>query len=149
MGHESLGIVEEVGNNVIDFSIGDYVVATVRRSDDCIKCRNGESDMCLKGNSKERGIKGLHEFMSEYYKEKPEYLIKIPDKHKEVGVLLEPLSIVEKGILQMFEIQRRFVWKPRKALIVGAGIIGLFATLLRTQGLDVYTLATREKDGLK
>jgi len=60
-----------------------------------------------------------------------------------VGVLLEPMTVVEKGIYQAYEIQRRLkVWRPRKAAVMGAGTIGLLATLvLRLRGLDVTTFA--------
>ena len=52
------------------------------------------------------------------------------------GVLLEPLSVAEKGLHQAIEIQRRLrVWQPRCAAAMGAGTIGLLATLvLRLRG---------------
>jgi threonine dehydrogenase-like Zn-dependent dehydrogenase len=52
---------------------------------------------------------------------------------------LEPLTVVEKGIAQAFEIQRRLrVWRPRRAAVMGAGTIGLLAALvLRLRGLEV------------
>jgi len=64
-----------------------------------------------------------------------------------VGVLLEPTTVVEKGIYQAYEIQRRLkVWKPRKAAVMGAGTIGLLATLvLRLCGLDVTNFARSPK----
>jgi threonine dehydrogenase-like Zn-dependent dehydrogenase len=61
-------------------------------------------------------------------------------------VLLEPLSIVEKGIEQAYEIQRRLkVWRPVRAAVIGSGTLGLLATLvLRLRGLEVTTLARTE-----
>jgi threonine dehydrogenase-like Zn-dependent dehydrogenase len=61
----------------------------------------------------------------------------------DVGVLLEPMSVVEKGVAQAQEIQRRLrVWRPRIAAVLGAGTIGLLATLiLRTRGLEVPTFS--------
>jgi len=151
IGHESFGIVEDVGSEVGDLKKGDYVVSTVRRPcKECINCKNGESDMCLTGNYLERGIKGLHGFMADYYKEVSEFLVKVPERHRRAGVLLEPLSIVEKAILQSFEMQKRMFWEPKNALILGAGPIGLLATMvLRNKDLEVYTVATREKNSLK
>ena len=60
-----------------------------------------------------------------------------------LGVLLEPTTVVEKGIHQAYEIQRRLkVWRPRKAAVMGAGTIGLLATLvLRLSGLEVTTFS--------
>jgi threonine dehydrogenase-like Zn-dependent dehydrogenase len=87
----------------------------------------------------ERGINLRHGFLAEYYVDDPEYIVKVPPMLREVGVLLEPTTVVEKGIAQAFEIQRRLrVWRPRKAAVMGAGTIGLLAALvLRLRGLDV------------
>jgi glucose 1-dehydrogenase len=61
-------------------------------------------------------------------------------------VLLEPTSVAEKGIEQAYEIQRRLkVWRPERAAVVGAGTLGLLATLiLQLRGLEVTTLARTE-----
>jgi threonine dehydrogenase-like Zn-dependent dehydrogenase len=74
-------------------------------------------------------------------------LVKIPAGLKHVGVLLEPTTVVEKGIAQAYEIQRRLrVWRPRKAAVLGAGTIGLLATLaLRLRGLEVTTFGRNAK----
>jgi threonine dehydrogenase-like Zn-dependent dehydrogenase len=58
-------------------------------------------------------------------------------------VLLEPLSVAEKGIVEAYEIQRRLkIWQPRRAAVLGAGTIGLLATMvLRNRGLAVTTYA--------
>ena len=152
LGHESLGRVEETGSDVGGLEPGDLVVATVRRPcpENCMNCRNNESDMCLTGNFRERGIKGLHGFMAEYYKETPDNLVKIPEELCDVGVLLEPLSIVEKAVMQAFKIQERMRWKPRTALVLGAGPIGLLATfVLRDMGIDTYTVARSPVDSRK
>jgi len=62
-------------------------------------------------------------------------------------VLLEPMSVVEKGVTQAFEIQRRLrVWRPRRAAVMGAGTIGLLAALvLRLRGLEVVTFGKTPK----
>ena len=117
LGHESFGQVEEVGPQVRSIRPGDYVVATVRRPDNCINCQAGESDNCLQGDYLERGIKGLHGFLSEYYVEDEAYLVQVPRELRGVGVFLEPLSIVEKAVFQAFKIQERMVWQPRTAIV--------------------------------
>ncbi len=151
LGHESLGVVEAVGKNVLGLNPGTLVAATVRRPClDCHHCNSQESDMCLTGKFTERGIGGRHGFMSEYYKEQPSFLVEVPVELASVGVLLEPLSICEKAMAQLYMIQKRMSWKPRTALVTGAGVIGLFSTmLLRLQGLEVFTLATRSRDSRK
>ena len=147
IGHESLGQVEEVGPEVEKIRPGDLVVATVRRPDDCINCRAGESDNCLKGDYLERGIKGLHGFLAEYYVEDEAFLVKVPRELRNVGVLLEPQSIVEKAIFQTYKIQERMVWEPKTAVVTGAGTIGLLTTmLLRLKGLEVYAYSRGKED---
>lgn len=138
IGHESFGQVVAAGAGAAGVRPGDLVVATVRRPGGCVNCRAGESDMCLDGRYTERGIRGRHGYMAEYYVESPDYLVTVPDSHRPFAVLLEPLTIVEKGIVQSFEIQRRLRWEPLRALVLGAGTIGLFAAMvLRNMGLDV------------
>src|SRR5437016_9660117 len=143
LGHESFGVVEEVGARVTELMVGDYVVATVRRPGMSIYDRIGTSDMTTDDVYFERGISRRHGFLTEHYVEEPEFLVKMPQGLRDVGVLLEPTTVVEKGIAQAFEIQRRLrVWRPKKAAVIGAGTIGLLATLaLRLRGLDVTTFA--------
>src|SRR4029078_8303642 len=75
------------------------------------------------------------------------FIVKVPSGLKEAGVLLEPTTVAEKGVPQAYEIQRRLrLWKPRLAGVMGAGTIGLLATLiLRLRGLDVTTFALTPK----
>ena len=147
IGHESFGRVEAVGPNVTELRPGDYVVATVRRPGSSLYDRIGTYDMTTDDTYYERGINLRHGYLTEYYVDEPEYIVKVPDGLREVGVLLEPLTVVEKGIAQAYEIQRRLrVWRPRKAAVVGAGTIGLLASLvLRLRGLEVTTFGRTRK----
>jgi threonine dehydrogenase-like Zn-dependent dehydrogenase len=141
-----------MGQKVNGFQLGDLVVATVRRpcEEGCLNCRHGESDMCLTGHFKERGIDGLDGFLSAYYTEVPDFLVKVPDDLKEIAVLLEPFSIVEKGIFQTFKLQERMHWNPEKVLVLGAGSIGLLAALIcRLRGFTVFLLARKELEGIR
>src|SRR5881296_1320599 len=141
IGHEGFGQVEAVGPNVTEVKPGDYVVATVRRPGSSIYDLIGTNDMTTDDTYFERGINLRHGFMSQYYVDDAEFIVKIPQGLKEVGVLLEPTTVVEKGIAQAYEIQRRLrVWHPKRAAVMGAGTIGLLATLvLRLRGLQVTT----------
>src|SRR5205085_4692314 len=104
-------------------------------------------DMTTDDTYYERGINLRHGYLTESYVDDPEYIVKVPDGLKEVGVLLEPFSVVEKGIAQAYEIQRRLrVWRPRKAAVVGAGTVGLIAALaLRLRGLEVTVFGRTAK----
>jgi threonine dehydrogenase-like Zn-dependent dehydrogenase len=139
--HEGFGQIEAVGPAVTEFKPGDYVVATVRRPGGSIYDIIGTNDMTTEDTYYERGINLRHGFLTEYYVDDAEFIVQIPKGLKEVGVLLEPTTVVEKGIHQAYEIQRRLkVWRPRKAAVMGAGTIGLLATLvLRLRGLEVTT----------
>ncbi len=150
IGHEALTVVEAVGKGVDSFKPGDLVVSTVRRPDDCPNCRAGESDMCLKGDYTERGIKGAHGYMAQYYSEKPAFMVRIPPELRPFAVLLEPLSIVEKATFQAWKIQERMVWEPKRAVVLGAGPIGILGTiLLRLRGLEVHVYAKSPGDSLQ
>jgi threonine dehydrogenase-like Zn-dependent dehydrogenase len=147
IGHESFGQVEAVGPNVHEFEPGDYVVATVRRPGKSIYDAIGTYDMTTDDTYFERGINLRHGYLTEYYVDDPEYIVKIPKGLKKVGVLLEPTTVVEKGIAQAYEIQRRLrVWRPKRAAVLGAGTIGLLATMaLRLRGLEVFTFGRTKK----
>jgi threonine dehydrogenase-like Zn-dependent dehydrogenase len=143
IGHESFGRVVGVGPRVSEFAPGDYVVATVRRPGSSIYDQIGAYDLTTDETYFERGINLRHGYLTEYYVDDPEYIVRVPPALKNFGVLLEPLSIAEKGIEQAYEIQRRLkVWRPRRAAVIGAGTLGLLASLiLRLRGLEVTTLA--------
>ena len=140
IGHESFGVVEEVGPAVRELAPGDFVVARVRRAGQSLYDRLGMPDMTTDDEYFEHGISRVHGFLTEYYVEDPEYLIRIPEGLRDVAVLLEPTSIVEKGVAQAYEIQRRLkIWEPRKAAVLGTGTIGILASMaLRNRGLEVF-----------
>lgn len=147
IGHEGFGVVEEVGQNVHEVKKGDFVVATVRRPGASIYDLIGTSDMTTDETYFERGINLRHGFLSEFYVDDADFIVKIPRGLKDVGVLLEPMSVVQKGITQAYEIQRRLrVWKPISAAVTGAGTIGLLATLVfRLRGLEVVSFGKTPK----
>ncbi|HKQ96369.1 MAG TPA: glucose 1-dehydrogenase [Candidatus Polarisedimenticolia bacterium] len=150
LGHESFGRVEEVGPNVTELQRGDYVVATVRRPGTSLYDQIGLQDMTTDDAYFERGISALHGFLTEHYVDDADFIVKVPRGLKEVGVLLEPATVVAKGLSQALEIQRRLkVWRPRKAAIMGAGTIGLLATMMfRLRGMEVSVFARNPADTL-
>src|SRR5918911_5634302 len=147
VGHESFGQVEAVGPNVTELKPGDYVDATVRRPGHSIYDLIGTNDMTTDDTYYERGINLRHGYLAEYYVDDAEFIVKVPQGLKDVGVLLEPTTVVEKGIAQAYEIQRRLrVWHPKRAAVLGAGTIGLLAALvLRLRGVDVSVFGLARK----
>ncbi len=150
LGHENFGRVVEVGENVKDLSEGDLVVATVRRPcGDSIYDKIGQQDFTTDSEYFERGISRIHGYWAEFYAEDAEFLIKIPPKISEVAVLLEPISIIEKGLKQAEDIQRRLdIWQPKTAAVLGTGNVGLLTILaLRLRGLEVHGFGLQEPGG--
>ena len=150
IGHESLGEVQEAPAGS-GFAAGDLVVAIVRRPDPvpCPNCAVGEWDMCRNGRYTEWGIKEHHGYARERYRITPEFLVKVEPGLGDLGVLLEPTTVVAKAWDHVERIGNRAVWKPTKALVTGAGPIGLLAALIGVQrGLDVHVL-DQVTDGLK
>ena len=141
IGHECFGRVVEVGKNVVELKPGDYVVPTVRRPGTSFYDKIGQYDMTTDEVYFERGINLRHGYLTEYFVEDPEYVVKVPQGLRHVGVLLEPTSVIEKGIIQAYEAQRRLkIWRPKRAAVLGAGTIGLLAALsLRMRGLQVVS----------
>ncbi|HZR99024.1 MAG TPA: glucose 1-dehydrogenase [Chloroflexota bacterium] len=145
-GHENFGQVVAVGPNVpASLQPSTYVVATVRRPGSSLYDQIGLQDMTTDDVYYERGINLRHGYLAEYYVEDAQYLVPLPAALEPVGVLLEPLTVAEKGLNQAFEIQRRLkVWHPQRAAVLGSGTIGLLATLaLRLRGLDVVCYSLR------
>jgi threonine dehydrogenase-like Zn-dependent dehydrogenase len=151
LGHESFGIVEEVGPAVKHVKPGEYVTCTVRRPGGSIYDRIGRSDITSEEIYYERGINLLHGFLTEHYVEDAEFVVKMPVGLKHLHVLAEPMSCAAKAVQQAYEAQKRLqVWDPKIAFVTGAGQIGLLSTLaLRLRGLEVYTIARGRAPNLK
>jgi len=148
IGHESFGIVEEVGPQVRRVKPGDYVTATVRRPGSSIYDLIGTNDMTSEETYYERGINLRHGFLTEYFVDEEEYIVRVPRGLKHLHVLMEPMSCAAKAVHQAYEAQRRMkVWRPQRAFVMGVGQIGLLtALILRLRGIEVYCFA-RSKRG--
>ena len=150
LGHESLGRVLEAPANS-GLHAGDAVVGIVRQPDPvpCRFCAVGEWDMCANGRYTEHGIKELHGFARERYRIAAPFAVRVDAALGDLGVLLEPASVVAKAWEHVERIGHRARWDPRIALVTGAGPIGLLAALLaRQRGLEVHVL-DRVQEGPK
>jgi glucose 1-dehydrogenase len=152
MGHESIGEVIEVGPEVTALQPGDLAIPMVRRPCDhpeCIACRSGRQDFCYTGDYKERGIKQMHGFLTERIVDDARYMNPVPKPIRDVAVLIEPLTIAEKGLIQAREIQHRLPWNaPHRAVVLGAGPVGLLGAMaLQLAGFAVTVYSRgREPD---
>ena len=143
LGHESLAEVVDIGPEVTRVKPGDLVVTMVRRPcvhDHCQPCRGGRQDFCSTGDFHERGIGGLHGFMTEYVVDEERYMHVVPRALRDVAVLVEPLTIAEKALIQVEHVQQRLPWacafEPgarrqvcHRAVVIGAGPVGLLGAM--------------------
>ena len=154
IGHEALVQIEEVGSAVESLKAGDLVVPTVRRPclhPGCLACRSEHQDFCYTGDFTERGIKQAHGFMTEFVVDHERYMRLVPPNLKDVAVLVEPLTIAEKAMAQVFWLmQHRPPWIDPEtpgsergyglnALVLGVGPVGLLgAMVLVSAGFKTY-----------
>lgn len=151
IGHESIGRVLEAPDGA-GLAAGDLVVGIVRRPDPtpCPFCAIGEWDMCRTGTYTERGIKDRHGYASERYRIDPAFTVRVDPGLGDVGVLLEPTTVVAKAWDHIERIGRRSpAWSPQRVLVCGAGPIGLLAALLGVQRGHEVHVADRVTDGPK
>jgi threonine dehydrogenase-like Zn-dependent dehydrogenase len=139
LGHENLGRVADPGGS--QFASGDLVVGIVRRPDPvpCGACAVGEWDMCRNGQYTEHGIKGLHGFARDRWRGHADAMVQLDPGLADVGVLLEPTTIVAKAWEQIERIGSRAYFGARVVAVTGAGPVGLLAALLGVQhGYEVH-----------
>jgi threonine dehydrogenase-like Zn-dependent dehydrogenase len=156
IGHESLGEVIEIGAKVSRVKVGDLVVPMVRRPcphDYCTACRSSRQDFCFTGDFTERGIKQQHGFMAQFIVDDEKYMNPVPADLRDVAVLVEPLTIAEKGLAQVWQVQQRLPWgcplvpgkaqaHCHKAVVLGAGPVGLLGAMtLVNADFDTYVYA--------
>ena len=105
--------------------------------------------MCRNGKYTERGIKQLDGYASEQWTVEADYAVKLDARLADVGMLMEPTTVVAKAWEQVERVGARAWFEPETVLVTGAGPIGLLAALLgRQRGLDVHVLDQVTK-GLK
>ncbi|WP_422773092.1 glucose 1-dehydrogenase [Plantactinospora sp. WMMC1484] len=152
IGHESLGRVLDDPSGSL--SPGDLVAGIVRHPDPvpCANCAVGEWDMCRNGQYTEHGIKCLQGFARDRWRVSPKFAVRLDPSLAELGVLLEPTSVLAKAWEHIERIGARAAWEPKRVLVAGAGPIGLLASLLAAQrGYELHVLnrsANGEKPGL-
>jgi len=164
IGHESLAEVVETGPEVSGVRAGDLVVTMVRRPcphAHCLPCRGGQPAFCSTGDFRERGIKEAHGFMTEFVVDEARYMVPVPATLRDVAVLIEPLTIAEKALIQLWRIQERLPWQCphaaeegrghcHKALVLGAGPVGLLGALaLAAAGFETFVYSREPEDGPK
>jgi threonine dehydrogenase-like Zn-dependent dehydrogenase len=150
LGHELLGRVREAPGGS-GFETGDLVAGIVRRPDPepCPCCARGEWDMCRNGRYTERGIKARDGYGAEVVTLEQDFAIPVDPALGELGVLTEPASVLAKAWEQIERIRSRACAVHDRALITGAGPIGLLGALMSVQrGIETHVL-DRAEGGIK
>ena len=151
VGHEMFGQVTDTGSAVTRVKPGDYAVFTVRSGcGECACCLMNRADMCQTGKYRERGIRGLDGYQAEFAVDQEQYIVRVPNELEPAGVLMEPLSVVEKAIEESLRVQivrcpdaatTPDWFQGRRCLVAGLGPVGLLAAMvLRLRGGEVYGL---------
>ena len=161
LGHEAVCEVVGIGDQTDGIEVGDLVVPSVRRpclKPSCSACREGRQDFCYTGNFAERGIKNLHGFMANLIVEDGRFVTKVPASLRDVAVLIEPLTVAEKALAQIWQVQQRLPWacsidpeaktaQGCTALVLGAGPVGLLGAMaLAESGFHTFVYS-REPSG--
>jgi threonine dehydrogenase-like Zn-dependent dehydrogenase len=150
IGHESLGEVIEVGSGVSRVRVGDLVVPTVRRPcphASCLACRSDRQDFCFTGDFSERGIKGLDGYMTEFVVDDEKYMNVVPRALRDTAILVEPLTIAEKALIQVRQVQQRLPWGQagHRAVVLGAGPVGLLGAMALIQaGFETWVYSREQ-----
>ena len=147
LGHEALGEVVESSSDA--FEAGDLVVPIVRRACNppCPMCAIGRRDLCITGGYKERGIFGAHGYFTEFAVDDARDLVRVDRSVCERAVLIEPLSVVEKAVALALSLHQG---EPKRALVFGAGTIGLLAgAVLQLRGLAVDLVSVEPSTSLR
>ena len=150
IGHEAVGRVERVGSGVRSVSVGDVVVPTVRRGcRECPACLDGQADLCFTGRVRERGIVGLHGFLSERIVEREEHLIRVAGDLAQVAPLVESLTTPEKALRRIGNARAHLpAAELRRVLVTGSGPIALLGMMaLRLREIPTTLVARQPRGG--
>ncbi|KAJ5629349.1 hypothetical protein N7528_003006 [Penicillium herquei] len=144
LGHEFSGTVEEVGEEVTGFKVGDKVAVNPSLSDGtCGSCQMGRYNSCYSigfiGFSSKAGGLSDHIVLDK------KHVVLLPDSMPlDIGALVEPLSVAWHAV------SRCPVQKGDTALIVGAGPIGLaILQVLKAQGIEKILVVEVSKERVK
>ncbi len=123
MGHEASGAITQIGDNVVDWKIGDRVTfdSTVYCGH-CFFCRRGQINLC-----DNRTVLGVscddyrqHGAFAQYVAVPQHILYRLPE-----GISFEQAAMVEALSIAVHAVERTTVHLNDTAIVVGAGMIGL------------------------
>ena len=140
-GHEVVGIVEEIGNDVTKFKIGDRVGITPLMGSclDCQYCNDGKEYLCEKMEVTGESLKGGY---TEYITVSEDFATKVPENMK--PEYAAPLFCA--GITAYKAIKASEPKKNKKIAIFGIGGVGHMAIqFAKVEGCEVTGISRKEK----
>ena len=130
-GHEFSGLIEEIGEGVTDYKVGDRVVVQpIIYDSTCTACDEGLHNCCWKNGFV--GLSGWGGGLADHIVVPTSTLYHLPDNVPlEIGALVEPLAVGWHAV------KRSPFKKADAVLILGAGPIGICTILaLKAKGCD-------------
>jgi L-iditol 2-dehydrogenase len=147
MGHESAGVIAQVGPQVMGWRVGDRVTfdSTVYCGK-CYHCRRGEINLC-----DHRRVLGVscddyrqHGAFAEYVAVPQHILYSLPE-----GLTFEQAALVEPVSIAVHAVERTPVALNDTAVVVGTGMIGLLIVqVLKHAGCGQIIAIDRDQDRL-
>jgi len=139
LGHETSGVVVEVGKKVKGFSVGDRVAMEPGIAcGKCVQCKVGRYNLCLEVRF--FATPPVHGTLTRFVAHDASYCFKLPDNvSMEEGAMLEPLNVA------IHACRRANLTIGKKALICGSGTIGLM-NLLTAKAMGASTVVVTDID---
>ncbi|MDT0479268.1 MULTISPECIES: NAD(P)-dependent alcohol dehydrogenase [Streptomyces] len=155
-GHEIAGVVSEVGSDVTRYAVGDRVGVgcMVDSCRECVNCRKGREQYCLKGNTLTYGSLGEDGRLTQggystHIVVTEDFVLRIPD-----GIGLDAAApLLCAGITSYAPLRRWGAGPGKKVAVVGLGGLGHMAVkLAHAMGAEVTVLSQslkKQDDGLR
>lgn len=137
-GHETSGVIVEVGSDVLDFKVGDHVVSTFNYCGHCENCKRGRGTQCKYGLKAKKRIPTfpgtiIGGGLSEYLCVQAQQIVKVDD-----NVPFDHIALTEPLACCIHSIEKAKIEFGDTVVVIGAGIMGLLqAHLARLQGARV------------
>ncbi|SDP11304.1 Alcohol dehydrogenase GroES-like domain-containing protein [Paenibacillus sp. yr247] len=126
LGHELVGTIEQIGEDVTGLQVGDQVsIIPYLHCGVCIACRNDKTNCCT-----DMKVLGIDDGMRELIALPVSHLIKTDGLTLDQAAMLEPLSI------GAYAVRRSELRTGETALVIGAGPIGLGVMILAKTGAN-------------
>jgi len=147
LGHESSGVVTEIGSEVSNLKVGDKVALEVGLPClECTLCKEGRYNICkgMRFRSSAKAFPHFQGTLQERINHPAVYCHKLPaNVSLDLGAILEPLSVA-------IHASRRANLKPGSTVLVfGAGAVGLLcAAMCKVYGAKTVVIADIQEERL-